>query len=50
MVRRVGLWNSLANGFILDAFAGSSGRDVQGGADAFRSLLPASGASLPVVL
>ena len=31
MVRRVGLWNSLANGFILDAFAGSSGRDVQGG-------------------
>ncbi len=50
MFRRVGLWNSLATGFILDAFAGSSGRNVQGSADAFRSLVPASGASLPVVL
>ena len=50
MFRRVGLWNSLANGFILDAFAASSGRNVRGSADAFRSLVPASGASLPVVL
>lgn len=50
MFRRVSLWNSLANGFILDAFAGSSGRNVQGRADTFRSLLPAAGASLPVVL
>ena len=50
MFRRVGLWNSLATGFILDAFAGSSGRNVQGSAEAFRSLLPAGGASLPVVL
>lgn len=50
MFRRVGLWNSLANGFILDAFAASSGRNVDGDADAFRSLLPASGARLPVVL
>ena len=50
MFRRVGLWNSLANGFILDAFAGSSGRNVQGSAETFRSLLPAAGASLPVVL
>ena len=50
MFRRVGLWNSLATGFILDAFAGSSGRNVQGSSDAFRSLLPAAGASLPVVL
>jgi pimeloyl-ACP methyl ester carboxylesterase len=49
MFRRVGLWNSLANGFILDTFAERLGRNVQGG-DAFRSLLPASGASLPVVL
>ena len=48
--RRVSLWNSLATGFILDAFAGSSGRNVQGRADTFRSLLPAAGASLPVVL
>lgn len=50
MFRRVGLWNSLANGFILDAFAGSSGRNFHGGAEAFRSLLPAAGAGLPVVL
>ena len=50
MFRRVGLWNSLATGFILDAFAGSSGRNVRGSAEAFRSLVPASGASLPVVL
>jgi alpha-beta hydrolase superfamily lysophospholipase len=50
MFRRVGLWNSLANGFILDAFATRSGRNPKGGADAFRSLLPASGAGLPVVL
>ena len=50
MFRRVGLWNSLATGFILDAFAGSSGRNVQGSAGTFRSLLPAAGASLPVVL
>jgi pimeloyl-ACP methyl ester carboxylesterase len=50
MFRRVGLWNSLANGFILDTFAGSSGHDLKGSAEAFRSLLPASGASLPVVL
>jgi pimeloyl-ACP methyl ester carboxylesterase len=50
MFRRVGLWNSLANGFILDAFAGSSGRNVHGSTDTFRSLLPVAGASLPVVL
>ena len=50
MFRRVGLWNSLATGFILDAFAASSGGNVRGSADAFRSLVPASGASLPVVL
>lgn len=50
MFRRVGLWNSLANGFILDAFAGTSGRDLKGSADSFRSLIPAAGASLPVVL
>nr|WP_224049686.1 alpha/beta hydrolase [Arthrobacter sp. NicSoilB4] len=50
MFRRVGLWNSLANGFILDAFTGSSGRSADDGAGAFRSLLPAAGASLPVVL
>lgn len=50
MFRRVGLWNSLANGFILDAFAATSGQELGGGAGSFRSLLPAAGASLPVVL
>ncbi|AOT05536.1 alpha/beta hydrolase [Arthrobacter sp. U41] len=50
MFRRVGLWNSLATGFILDSFAGSAGRDLRGSPESFRSLLPASGASLPVVL
>jgi hypothetical protein len=50
MFRRVRLWNSLATGFILDGFAGSSGRNVPDGAGTFRSLLPAAGASLPVVL
>jgi hypothetical protein len=50
MFRRVGLWNSLSTRFILDAFAGSAGREPRDGPDTFRSLLPASGASLPVVL
>lgn len=50
MVRRVGLWNSLATSFILDTFAARSGRDLRGGGGAFRSLLPSPGAGLPVVL
>ncbi|MGY2743110.1 alpha-beta hydrolase superfamily lysophospholipase [Arthrobacter sp. UYCu723] len=50
MIRRVGLWNSLANGFILDAFGNNSGADMPGSTEAFRSLLPAAGARLPVVL
>ncbi|MDR7081396.1 pimeloyl-ACP methyl ester carboxylesterase [Arthrobacter ginsengisoli] len=50
MVRRVGLWNSLANGFILEAFARSTGRELRGSPDTFRSLVPSSGAGLPVVL
>ena len=50
MFRRVGLWNSLANGFILDTFAGNAGRELPGIPETYRSLLPASGASLPVVL
>lgn len=49
MFRRLHLWNLLANGFILDAFAGGSRPDPHGGAGSFRSLLPAA-ASLPVVL
>ena len=50
MFRRVGLWNSLANGFILDAFAGRAGSELPGSTDAFRTLLPAPGGSLPVEL
>jgi hypothetical protein len=50
MVRRLGLWNSLATGYILDAFAADSGASVPRSARAFRNLLPAAGASLPVVL
>ncbi|MDQ0822006.1 alpha-beta hydrolase superfamily lysophospholipase [Arthrobacter sp. V1I7] len=50
MVRRLGLWNSLASGYILDAFADDSGAEVQRSREAFRTLLPAARASLPVVL
>jgi alpha-beta hydrolase superfamily lysophospholipase len=50
MVRRLGLWNSLATGYVLDAFAADSGASVPRRARAFRNLLPAAGATLPVVL
>ncbi|WP_427135637.1 alpha/beta hydrolase [Pseudarthrobacter sp. S9] len=50
MIRRVALWNSLANGFILDAFGKSIGVEVPGGTDALRNILPAAGAFLPLVL
>ena len=50
MLRRLGLWNSLASGFILDAFARSIGTEVPGAADTLRRILPASGAGLPLVL
>ena len=50
MVRRLGLWNSLATGYLLDAFASDSGAAAPRSTEAFRSLLPAAGASLPVVL
>jgi hypothetical protein len=48
MFRRVRLWNSLANGFILDAFCRSAGVEYRGTA-ALRELLPAA-SGLPVVL
>ena len=48
MFRRVGLWNSLANGFILDSFAASTGAEPAG-TDALRQVLPAT-AALPVIL
>ena len=50
MLTRVGLWNSLANGFILDAFGRSVGAELQHGTGPFHSLLPDGGAGLPVVL
>ncbi|GAA2132701.1 alpha/beta hydrolase [Arthrobacter humicola] len=50
MFRRVALWNSLADDFILDAFGESTGADVSGATDALRSILPAAGTRMPVVL
>ena len=54
MFRRVGLWNSLANGFILDAFGEATGADVSGAsgrvAQRPRCAPPAAGTRLPVVL
>lgn len=48
MVHRIRLWNSLANGFVLDSFASSAGVELPGTA-ALRRVLPAA-ARLPVVL
>lgn len=50
MIRRIGLWNSLANGFLLDAFGTDAGQAMPAGTEALRGLLPAAGARLPVVL
>ncbi len=50
MIRRVALWNVLANGFILAAFGEATGADLSGATDAFRRALPAAGTRLPVVL
>jgi alpha-beta hydrolase superfamily lysophospholipase len=50
MIRRVGLWHSLANGYLLDAFGTGAGTEVAGSSAALRGLLPAAGARLPVVL
>jgi hypothetical protein len=54
MIRRVAMWNVLANGFVLDAFGKATGADVSGATDALRSALssapPATGTRLPVVL
>ncbi len=50
MIRRIGLWNSLATGFLLDAFGTDVGAALPGGTEGLRGLLPAAGASLPVVL
>ncbi|WP_090577088.1 alpha/beta hydrolase [Arthrobacter sp. ov407] len=54
MIRRVALWNVLANGSVLDAFGEATGADVSGATDALRRVLhralPAAGTRLPVVL
>ena len=54
MIRRLALWNVLANGFVLDAFGEATGADVSGARDALRSALggapPAAGTRMPVVL
>lgn len=54
MIRRLALWNVLANGYVLDAFGEATGADVSGATDALRSALrsapPAAGTRMPVVL
>ena len=50
MIRRVALWNVLANGFVLAAFGEATGADLSGATDAFRRAMPAAGTRLPVVL
>lgn len=54
MIRRVALWNVLANGSVLDAFGEATGADVSGATDALRRVLhralPGAGTRLPVVL
>jgi alpha-beta hydrolase superfamily lysophospholipase len=50
MLRRVSLWDSLAAGFILDAFGQATGADVSGATKALRRVLPAAGTRMPVVL
>ena len=54
MVRRLALWNVLANGYVLDAFGEATGADVSGARDALRGALgsapPAAGTRMPVVL
>lgn len=50
MIRRLGVWNSLANGYILDAFGSAAGTELPRTTEALRGLLPATGAGLPVVL
>jgi len=49
MVSRLGLWHTLANGFILNAFGSDTGAEVPDSAKTLRRLLP-DGAGLPVVL
>ncbi len=54
MLKRLAMWNSLADGFILDAFSQSTGADVSTATDTLRGALggplPAAGTRMPVVL
>ncbi|MDV8149388.1 alpha/beta hydrolase [Arthrobacter sp. B10-11] len=49
MFRKVGLWHALATGFVLKAFAETTGAEP-GGAARFDALLPATSPGIPVVL
>lgn len=50
MFRKVRLWHTLATGFVLKAFAESTGVDTGGGPARFDALLPAAAPGAPVVL
>ncbi len=50
MLRRLGLWNSLSTGFILDAFGHHTGALALAGHAELRKVLPEPGAALPLVL
>jgi dienelactone hydrolase len=54
MVRRLALWNTLATGFVLDAFGKATGADVSGATAALHNALrrdpSAAGTRMPVVL
>lgn len=50
MFRKVRLWHALATGFVLKAFAETTGREPGGDAARFDALLPATPPGIPVVL
>lgn len=50
MLKRLGLWNSLSTGFVLDAFGGHTGTVALAGHKGLRKILPEAGADLPLVL
>ena len=50
MFRKVRLWHTLATGFVLKAFAESTGAETGSSAARFDALLPATSPGIPVVL
>jgi hypothetical protein len=50
MFRKVRLWHALATGFVLKAFAETTGREPGGDAARLDALLPATPPGIPVVL